>query len=65
MHLLVGDPVELALSARGFVGARVEGAGEVAVVAVAADDVGVERDHLVLSEPSIAGLLEPGVRARP
>jgi hypothetical protein len=46
VHLLVGDLIQLALSARRVVGPGVEGAREVAVVAVAADDVRVERDEL-------------------
>ena len=61
VHLLVGHPIQLALRARRVAGPGVEGAREVAVVAVAADDVGVERDELVLREAPVAGLLEPGV----
>jgi hypothetical protein len=64
VHLLMGDLVQLALLGRGYAGARVEGAGEVAVVAVAADDAGVEGDEFVFAQAAVARLLEPGVGAR-
>jgi hypothetical protein len=50
VDLLVGDLIELALPARRLSRAGVEGSREVAVVAVAADHVGIERDQLVLAQ---------------
>ena len=60
VHLLVGALIQLALSARRVAGPGVEGAREVAVVAVAADDVRVERDEFVLRQASVGGLLNQG-----
>ena len=65
VHLLEGQAVELALGVRRPAAAAEEGAGEIGVVAEAADHVGIEGDQVAVADRAAPGLLEPWVGARP
>ena len=61
VDLFEGRSIQKSLLLSWGVGAGVEGAGEVGVVAVATNDVGVEGDECVGSDDVVAGFTEPGV----
>src|SRR5690625_3848213 len=65
LHLIMRHAIEHLLIAGRFAGTAAEGSGEVRVVAVAADGIGIESDKLSRANAAPTGFIEPGVGALP